>query len=131
MKRRKKKMKNDEQTKESIYIIVTDKKHKFRKIYVISENNEPLKIDDNLSNSEFFMFTKKQFGKIIENGLRGYMQPITGIINNGPIELPNGDIGYIKDPSIKLCSDKEDATRTSGFNGKSIIMNDFLKKGRQ
>lgn len=116
-------MKNDEQTKESMYIIVTDKNHKFRKIYVISENNEPLKLEGNLSNSEVFMLTKKQFGKMIENGLKGYTQPITGIINNGTI-------GYIKDPSIKLCTDKV-AECTSGFDGKNIIMNDFLKKGLQ
>lgn len=98
--------------KEKLYIIIFDKHKNFKDICILSESSDPFVINQKSVGDSIYIYTQKEFAKLIESEMRHITSPSEMIDDNNDlfanigdqVILPDGGIGYIK--SVKDGSTK-------------------------
>ena len=97
--------------KEKSYIIIFDKHKNFKELRVLSESSDPFVVNPNSVGDSIYIYTQKEFAKLIESAMRHIAEPVGEANDNNifanigqQVILPDGDIGYIK--SVKDGSTK-------------------------
>lgn len=83
--------------KENKYAIVFDANKDFREIRIMDDPNEPFTIGQDMKGGSIYVFTQKEFKKLIESAMRHLTEPV-GVDPSEDINLATGDVGHAKDP---------------------------------
>lgn len=83
--------------KENKYAIAFDAYKNFREIRIMDDPNEPFTIGQDMKGGSIYVFTQKEFKKLIESAMRHLTEPV-GVDPSEDINLATGDVGHAKDP---------------------------------
>ena len=83
--------------KENKYAIAFDAYKNFREIRIMDDPNEPFTIGKDMTGGSIYVFTQKEFKKLIESAMRHITEPV-GVDPSVNINLATGDVGRVKDP---------------------------------
>ena len=83
--------------KENKYVIAFDAYKNFREIRIMDDPNEPFTIGKDMAGGSIYVFTQKEFKKLIESAMRHITEPV-GVDPSENINLATGDVGRVKDP---------------------------------
>lgn len=89
--------------KEKSYIIIFDKHKNFKEIRILNESSDPFVINPKSVGDSIYIYTQKEFSKLIESAMRHLISPVSEANDNDifanigqQVILPDGSIGYIK-----------------------------------
>lgn len=89
--------------KEKSYIIIFDKHKNFKDICILNESSDPFVINPKSVGDSIYIYTQKEFSKLIESAMRHLISPVGEANDNDifanmgkQVILPDGRIGYIK-----------------------------------
>lgn len=97
--------------KENKYAIAFDAYKNFREIRIMDDPNEPFTIGKDMNGGSIYVFTQKEFKKLIESAMRHITEPV-GADPSENINLATGDVGRVKDP----CGGSIEGSLTGGSN---------------
>ena len=80
--------------KENKYAIAFDANKDFREIRIMDDPNEPFTIDKDMTGGSIYVFTQKEFKKLIESAMRHLTEPVEA----DPSEDIDWHAGHAKDP---------------------------------
>lgn len=94
--------------KEKSYIIIFDKHKNFKEIRILNESNDPFVVNPKSVGDSIYIYTQKEFAKLIESAMRHLISPVGEANDNDndndifanmgqQVILPDGRIGYIKE----------------------------------
>lgn len=83
--------------KENKYVIAFDAYKNFREIRIMDDPNEPFMIGKDMNGGSIYVFTQKEFKKLIESAMRHITEPV-GADPSENINLATGGVGRVKDP---------------------------------
>lgn len=83
--------------KENKYAIAFDAYKNFREIRIMDDPNEPFTIGKDMTGGSIYVFTQKEFKKLIESAMRHITEPVEADHSEN-IDLATGDVGRVKDP---------------------------------
>ena len=83
--------------KENKYAIAFDANKDFREIRIMDDPNEPFTIDKDMTGGSIYVFTQKEFKKLIESAMMHLTEPVEADPSEN-INLATGDVGRVKDP---------------------------------
>ena len=83
--------------KENKYAIAFDAYKNFREIRIMDDPNEPFTIGKDMTGGSIYVFTQKEFKKLIESAMRHITEPV-GVDPSVNINLATSDVGRVKDP---------------------------------
>ena len=83
--------------KENKYVIAFDAYKNFREIRIMDDPNEPFTIGKDMTGGSIYVFTQKEFKKLIESAMRHITEPVEADPSEN-INLATGDVGRVKDP---------------------------------
>lgn len=100
--------------KENKYVIAFDAYKNFREIRIMDDPNEPFTIGKDMTGGSIYVFTQKEFKKLIESAMRHITEPV-GVDPSENINLATGDVGRVKEDNGGSVREKtlEEATGTS------------------
>lgn len=86
--------------KENKYAIAFDANKNFRKIRIMDDPNEPFTIDKDMTGGSIYVFTQKEFKKLIESAMMHLTEPVEAdhSENIAGQAVATGDVGRVKDP---------------------------------
>ena len=79
--------------KENKYAIAFDANKDFREIRIMDDPNEPFKVGQDMNGGSIYVFTQKEFKKLIESAMRHLTEPVEA----APSEAIRA-AGHAKDP---------------------------------
>lgn len=97
--------------KENKYVIAFDAYKNFREIRIMDDPNEPFTIGKDMTGGSIYVFTQKEFKKLIESAMRHITEPVEADPSEN-INLATGDVGRVKDP----CGGSTEGSLTGGSN---------------
>lgn len=97
--------------KENKYVIAFDAYKNFREIRIMDDPNEPFTIGKDMMGGSIYVFTQKEFKKLIESAMRHITEPVEADPSEN-INLATGDVGRVKDP----CDGSTEGSLTGGSN---------------
>ena len=83
--------------KENKYVIAFDAYKNFREIRIMDDPNEPFTIGKDMTGGSIYVFTQKEFKKLIESAMMHLTEPVEADPSEN-INLAIGDVGRVKDP---------------------------------
>ena len=83
--------------KENKYVIAFDAYKNFREIRIMDDPNEPFTIGKDMTGGSIYVFTQKEFKKLIESAMMHLAEPVEADPSEN-INLATGDVGRVKDP---------------------------------
>lgn len=90
--------------KEKTYVIIFDKHKNFKEIRILSESSDPFVVNPKSVGDSVYIYTQKEFAKLIESAMRHLTSPVGEADNNDifanmgqQVILPDGRICYIKE----------------------------------
>ena len=83
--------------KENKYVIAFDAYKNFREIRIMDDPNEPFTIGKDMTGGSIYVFTQKEFKKLIESAMMHLTEPV-GVDPSENINLATGGVGHAKDP---------------------------------
>lgn len=86
--------------KENKYVIAFDAYKNFREIRIMDDPNEPFTIGKDMTGGSIYVFTQKEFKKLIESAMRHITEPV-GADPSENIDgqaVATGGVGRVKDP---------------------------------
>ena len=95
--------------KENKYAIAFDAYKNFREIRIMDDPNEPFTIGKDMTGGSIYVFTQKEFKKLIESAMRHITEPAEADPSEN-INLAIGDVGRVKDP----CGGSTEGSLTGG-----------------
>ena len=86
--------------KENKYAIAFDANKDFREIRIMDDPNEPFTIDKDMTGGSIYVFTQKEFKKLIESAMMHLTEPVEAdhSENIDGQAVATGDVGRVKDP---------------------------------
>lgn len=84
--------------KENKYAIAFDANKNFREIRIMDDPNEPFTIGKDMAGGSIYVFTQKEFKKLIESAMRHLTNPV-GVDHSENIDgqaMATGDVGRVK-----------------------------------
>lgn len=82
--------------KENKYAIAFDAYKNFREIRIMDDPNEPFTIGKDMTGDSIYVFTQKEFKKLIESAMRHITEPV-GVDPSVNINLDTSDVGRVKE----------------------------------
>ena len=83
--------------KENKYAIAFGANKDFREIRIMDDPNEPFTIDKDMTGGSIYVFTQKEFKKLIESAMGYLTEPVEADPSEN-INLATGDVGRVEDP---------------------------------
>ena len=83
--------------KENKYAIAFDANKDFREIRIMDDPNEPFRVSQDMNGGSIYVFTQKEFKKLIESAMMHLTEPVEADPSEN-INLATGDVGRAKDP---------------------------------
>ena len=86
--------------KENKYAIAFDANKEFKEIRIMDDPNEPFTIDKDMTGGSIYVFTQKEFKKLIESAMMHLTEPVEADYseNIDGQAVATGDVGRVKDP---------------------------------
>ena len=86
--------------KENKYVIAFDANKDFREIRIMDDPNEPFMIGKDMNGGSIYVFTQKEFKKLIESAMSHLTEPVEAdhSENIDGQAMATGDVGRVKDP---------------------------------
>ena len=118
--------------KENKYVIAFDANKDFREIRIMDDPNEPFRVGQDMNGGSIYVFTQKEFKKLIESAMRHITEPVEADPSEN-IDLATGGVGRVKDPyggsnSMQFSLSGLDNCVTAG-DGGIYYVGDLFDKG--
>ena len=114
--------------KENKYVIAFDAYKNFREIRIMDDPNEPFTIGKDMSGGSIYVFTQKEFKKLIESAMRHITEPV-GVDPSVNINLATSDVGCVKDPCGGSVREKTLEEAKGAFKSANVTYGDGRTEG--
>lgn len=114
--------------KENKYVIAFDAYKNFREIRIMDDPNEPFTIGKDMTGGSIYVFTQKEFKKLIESAMRHITEPV-GADPSENINLATGDVGRVKDPYGGSIGEKPLEEAKGAFKSANVTHGDGKTEG--
>ena len=114
--------------KENKYAIAFDANKDFREIRIMDDPNEPFTIDKDMNGGSIYVFTQKEFKKLIESAMRHITEPV-GVDPSENINLATGGVGHAKDPYGGSIREKTPEEAKGAFQSANVTYGDGRTEG--
>lgn len=114
--------------KENKYAIAFDAYKNFREIRIMDDPNEPFTIGQDMKGGSIYVFTQKEFKKLIESAMRHLTEPV-GVDPSEDINLTTGDVGHAKDPYGGSIREKALKEAKDAFKSANVTYGDGRTEG--
>lgn len=114
--------------KENKYVIAFDAYKNFREIRIMDDPNEPFTIGKDMTGGSIYVFTQKEFKKLIESAMSHLTEPV-GADPSENINLATGDVGRVKDPYGGSVREKTLEEDKGAFQSANVTYGDGRTEG--
>ena len=114
--------------KENKYAIAFDANKDFREIRIMDDPNEPFTIDKDMTGGSIYVFTQKEFKKLIESAMGYLTEPVEADPSEN-INLATGDVGRVKDPYGSSIREKTPEEAKGAFRSANVTYGDGRTEG--
>ena len=114
--------------KENKYAIAFDANKDFREIRIMDDPNEPFTIDKDMTGGSIYVFTQKEFKKLIESAMGYLTEPVEADPSEN-INLATGDVGRVKDPYGGSIREKTPEEAKGAFRSANVTYGDGRTEG--
>ena len=114
--------------KENKYVIAFDAYKNFREIRIMDDPNEPFTIGKDMTGGSIYVFTQKEFKKLIESAMRHIAEPVEADPSEN-INLATGDVGRVKDPYGDSIREKTPEEAKGAFKSANVTYGDGRTEG--
>ena len=114
--------------KENKYVIAFDAYKNFREIRIMDDPNEPFTIDKDMTGGSIYVFTQKEFKKLIESAMRHITEPVEADPSEN-INLATGGVGRVKDPYGGSIREKTLEEAKGAFQSANVTYGDGRTEG--
>lgn len=114
--------------KENKYVIAFDAYKNFREIRIMDDPNEPFTVGKDMTGGSIYVFTQKEFKKLIESAMRHITEPV-GADPSENINLATGDVGRVKDPCGGNIREKALEEAKGAFKPANVTYGDGRTEG--
>lgn len=114
--------------KENKYVIAFDAYKNFREIRIMDDPNEPFTIGKDMNGGSIYVFTQKEFKKLIESAMRHITEPVEADPSEN-INLATGDVGRVKDPCSGSIREKTLEEAKGAFQSANVTYGDGRTEG--
>ena len=114
--------------KENKYAIAFDANKDFREIRIMDDPNEPFTIDKDMTGGSIYVFTQKEFKKLIESAMRHITEPVEADPSEN-INLATSDVGRVKDPCGGSIRGKTLEEAKGAFKSANVTYGDGRTEG--
>ena len=114
--------------KENKYAIAFDANKDFREIRIMDDPNEPFTIDKDMTGGSIYVFTQKEFKKLIESAMMHLTEPVEADPSEN-INLATGDVGRVKDPCGGSIREKTLEEAKGAFQSANVTYGDGRTEG--
>ena len=114
--------------KENKYVIAFDAYKNFREIRIMDDPNEPFTIGKDMTGGSIYVFTQKEFKKLIESAMRHITEPVEADPSEN-INLATGDVGRVKDPYGGNIREKTIEEAKGAFKSANVTCGDGRTEG--
>ena len=111
--------------KENRYAIAFDANKDFREIRIMDDPNEPFRVGQDMKGGSIYVFTQKEFKKLIESAM-GYL---TEPVEADHSENIDGHAGHAKDPCGGSVREKTLKEAGSAFRSANVTYGDGNTEG--
>ena len=114
--------------KENKYAIAFDANKDFREIRIMDDPNEPFTIDKDMTGGSIYVFTQKEFKKLIESAMGYLTEPVEADPSEN-INLATSDVGRVKDPCGGSIRGKTLEEAKGAFKSANVTYGDGRTEG--
>lgn len=114
--------------KENKYVIAFDAYKNFREIRIMDDPNEPFTIGKDMTGGSIYVFTQKEFKKLIESAMRHITEPV-GVDPSENINLATGDVGRVKEDNGGSVRGKPLEEAKGAFKSANVTYGDGRTEG--
>ena len=114
--------------KENKYVIAFDAYKNFREIRIMDDPNEPFTIGKDMTGGSIYVFTQKEFKKLIESAMRHITEPVEADPSEN-INLATGGVGHVKDPYGDSIRGKTPEEAKGAFKSANVTYGDGRTEG--
>lgn len=114
--------------KENKYAIAFDANKDFREIRIMDDPNEPFTIDKDMNGGSIYVFTQKEFKKLIESAMMHLTEPVEADPSEN-INLATGDVGRVEEDNGGSVRGKTPEEAKGAFKSANITYGDGRTEG--
>lgn len=114
--------------KENKYAIAFDAYKNFREIRIMDDPNEPFAISQDMRGGSIYVFTQKEFKKLIESAMRHLTESV-GVDPSEDINLATGDVGRVKEDNGGSIREKTLNEAKDAFKSANVTYGDGRTEG--
>ena len=114
--------------KENKYVIAFDANKDFREIRIMDDPNEPFTVGQDMRGGSIYVFTQKEFKKLIESAMRHITEPV-GVDPSENINLATGGVGRVKEDSGGSIREKTPEEAKGAFQPANVTYGDGRTEG--
>ena len=114
--------------KENKYAIAFDAYKNFREIRIMDDPNEPFTIGKDMNGGSIYVFTQKEFKKLIESAMMHLTEPVEADPSEN-INLATGGVGRVKDPYGGSIREKTPEEAKGAFQSANATYGDGRTEG--
>ena len=114
--------------KENKYVIAFDAYKNFREIRIMDDPNEPFTIGKDMTGGSIYVFTQKEFKKLIESAMRHITEPVEADPSEN-INLATGDVGRVEEDNGGSIREKTLEEAKGAFKSANVTYGDGRTEG--
>lgn len=114
--------------KENKYAIAFDANKNFRGIRIMDDPNEPFRVSQDMSGGSIYVFTQKEFKKLIESAMSHLTEPVEADPSEN-INLATGDVGRVKEDNGGSIREKTLEEAKGAFKSANVTYGDGRTEG--
>lgn len=114
--------------KENKYVIAFDAYKNFREIRIMDDPNEPFTIGKDMNGGSIYVFTQKEFKKLIESAMRHITEPV-GVDPSVNISLATSDVGRVEEDNGGSIREKTLEEAKGAFKSANVTCGDGRTEG--
>lgn len=114
--------------KENKYVIAFDAYKNFREIRIMDDPNEPFTIGKDMTGGSIYVFTQKEFKKLIESAMRHITEPV-GADPSVNINLATSDVGRVEEDNGGSIREKTPEEAKGAFKSANVTHGDGRTEG--
>lgn len=114
--------------KENKYVIAFDAYKNFREIRIMDDPNEPFTVGKDMTGGSIYVFTQKEFKKLIESAMRHITEPVEADPSEN-INLATGDVGRVEEGNGGSIREKTLEEAKGAFKSANVTYGDGRTEG--
>lgn len=117
--------------KENKYVIAFDAYKNFREIRIMDDPNEPFTIGKDMNGGSIYVFTQKEFKKLIESAMMHLTEPVEAdhSENIDGQAMATGDVGRVKEDNGGSIREKTLEEAKGAFKSANVTYGDGRTEG--